>query len=67
MPGLYYYSSGPVNNAGTIYMKGVVEVLDPVSVALELDVSIGPYSANHNTTSGKYTHHLINPRNKVLF
>ncbi|XP_071488092.1 fibrocystin-L-like [Diadema antillarum] len=51
-PGLYYYSSGPVNNDATLYMKGVIEVLAATSRALEVDVSIGGYSANHNTSSG---------------
>ncbi|XP_054766411.2 fibrocystin-L-like [Lytechinus pictus] len=53
VPGTYYYSSGGVRSDGTIFMKGVVEVLPVASVAMELDVVLGGFSANHDVNSGE--------------
>ncbi|KAJ8026005.1 Fibrocystin-L [Holothuria leucospilota] len=47
-PGTYYYSSGPVDNADTLYMKGVIHVVEADSIAYELNLELGGYSSLYN-------------------
>ncbi|XP_070541075.1 fibrocystin-L-like [Ptychodera flava] len=50
--GTYYYSSGPVDEDGTLYMKGVINVEPADSVAKDLSVQLAGFEALHDTASG---------------
>ena len=53
-PGMYYYSSGPVNQDGSLHMKGMVRVSPKESFARKLAVFVGGYEALHDTSAGKW-------------
>ncbi|OCT77099.1 hypothetical protein XELAEV_18032294mg, partial [Xenopus laevis] len=49
-PGTYYYSSGYVNDAGTIFLQGVVYVSPAREQSRALYVSVGGIEAQYNPT-----------------
>uniref|UniRef100_A0ABM0MU86 Fibrocystin-L-like n=1 Tax=Saccoglossus kowalevskii TaxID=10224 RepID=A0ABM0MU86_SACKO len=51
-PGTYYYSSGPVDSDGELFMKGVVIVTDPVATSKPLSLTVSGFEALHETNSG---------------
>ncbi|XP_022097673.1 fibrocystin-L-like isoform X1 [Acanthaster planci] len=50
-PGTYYYSSGPVDEDGNLYMKGIVKVNEPTATSNKVVVTVGGYDALHDTQS----------------
>ncbi|XP_038070546.1 fibrocystin-L-like isoform X1 [Patiria miniata] len=51
-PGTYFYSSGPVDEDGTLFMKGTVKVNEPTATSNKLLVTVAGYDALHDTDSG---------------
>ncbi|XP_071793632.1 fibrocystin-L-like isoform X1 [Asterias amurensis] len=51
-PGTYYYSSGPVDEDGQLYMKGTIKVEEPTSSTHKLVVEVAGFEALHDTMSG---------------
>ena len=52
-PGTYYYSSGPVDEDGQLYMKGTIKVEEPTSSTHKLVVEVAGFEALHDTMSGR--------------
>ncbi len=48
-PGTYYYSSGPVDDDATFYMKGIVRVSSANSTTQRLSLRVGGFEAAYDT------------------